>query len=247
MSQFQKRWEWDTKLPTLPFWQPASNAKQSPSTDPQVQQTGGSCCLSKHSPLDTLMAEFFRASLPSGSEDTRKHSPSTPQHRAYTSPGGSALHHAPNEHPPCSPGVQEEIPSHRAGCGAPRSQTHALTTGSILDLFLHPRLSRSRAPVLVVRQPVDKSATEAVSSLRPRCNPALQDDSFYSYVLKPIFNPFNICHGDFFSFQFLTNVCCIESNTYRSHMCITSTSSSSSAPSVNLLKRQTFTRSIFHK
>lgn len=135
----------------------------------------------------------------------------------------------------------------RAGCGAPRSQTHALTTGSILDLFLHPRLSRSRAPVLVVRQPVDKSATEAVSSLRPRCNPALQDDSFYSYVLKPIFNPFNICHGDFFSFQFLTNVCCIESNTYRSHMCITSTSSSSSAPSVNLLKRQTFTRSIFHK
>lgn len=198
MSQFQKRWEWDTKLPTLPFWQPASNAEQSPSTDPRVQQTGGSCCLCKHNPLDTLMAEFFRASLPSGSEDTRKHSPSTPQLPPYTSPGGSALHPAPNEHPPCSPGIQEEIPSHTAGRGAPRSQTHALTTGSILALFLHPRLSCSRALVLVVRQPVDKPATEAVSSLRPRCNPALGDDSFYSYVLKPIFNPFNRCHGDFF-------------------------------------------------
>lgn len=198
MSQFQKRWEWDTKLPTLPFWQPASNAEQSPSTKLRVQQTGGSCCLSKHNPLDTLMAEFIRASLPSGGEDTRKHSPSTPQLPPYTSPGGSALHPAPNEHPPCSPGVQEEIPSHTPGRGAPRSQTHALTTGSILALFLHPRLSRSGALVLVVRQSVDKSATEAVSSLRPRCNPALGDDSFYSYVLKPIFNPFNRCHGDFF-------------------------------------------------
>lgn len=198
MSQFEERWEWDTKLPTLPFWQPASNAEQSPSTDPRVQQTGGSCCLCKHNPSDTLMAQFFRASLPSGGEDTRKHSPSTPQLPPYTSPGCSALHPAPNEHPPCSPGVQEEIPSCTPGRGAPRSQTHALTTGSILALFLHPRLSCSRALVLVVRQPVDKSATEAVSSLRPRCNPALGDDSFYSYVLKPIFNPFNRCHGDFF-------------------------------------------------
>lgn len=65
---------------------------------------------------------------------------------------------------PASPGVQEKIPSHTPGHGAPRSQMRALTTGSILALFLRPTLSRSRAPFLVVLQPVDKYATEAVSN-----------------------------------------------------------------------------------
>lgn len=101
----------------------------------------------------------------------------------------------------------------------------------------------------VFLQSVDKYTREAVrnQSSRLHCNTALHDDAVDSYFLKPVFNPFNRRNADFFHSNFWQIYVTLSQIPYRSHMCITSMSSSSSTPSVNLLKRQRFMRSIFHK
>lgn len=92
-----------------------------------------------------------------------------------------------------------------------------LTLGSIIALFCDQVSNQSRAlfpslcfgalstvslMVFVFLQSVDKYTTEAVSnqSLRLHCDTALHD--VYPYILKPVFNPFNIGSADFFHSNF---------------------------------------------